>query len=855
MTELTREKHAVPDLDTIEVGGQRLTRVKRRSRPGSAPEEDSVVGAESARAPIASLEELARKHLGPDPAAALEEHGEFLRALSEPPGEDEPLPIADLAGRMELFSDTGAVPHPETNPGKREDGALSPIVTTDDAPDFLAGHSPPETLFDLFQLFPQLDGVNWWIYVTRKTPALYSGINVAGVLRPITRPLSLVDWQAIYGGGTYELIVYGPPKTGIVLDATGRVPAKKLTQPITFKFPGIPSLESMVYDDPEEPAMSQQVHEVLTASRRPLSIGESKVAEKQVEVAAEREIRQEIETKEARRDAQLAREREAKQQDGLLGKLLDLQREGATREADLRSEMLERERQFAEERRLNDEKWEARMQQLTGEKKPDDVERLIKLSGSMNKGGDMDEIRASHAKEVQHLIEQRSKDAERHDQLLKDERARADTAIRDATERADRRIKDAEERFHNNERDLRERSAVEVQRAKDDAERRVGDQHRQNETRIADLDRAHTRDLESLKATHAMALESLKNTFEMRTETLRGDAKRAQSDADRARTELEDHKDLPKQIGKLKKAAEELGMTDASDNEPPEPETVGQTLLKVAGNLASSLPQVVESIGGMLGKRTDQELHAARVQGRNDMIQNAGAFAGGGYAPAGAAPIAPTRRPRRLQPIESAAPPPLVPGHEPFRPQQTRSAAPRPIPGDNDQPEEQLRQEFLARAEAELAHQQHQQQEYVPAVVPGPGADPFHTGMPPEPQMQPPAPSASASTPPPSLPAQAPAAVPPQDAAQAAEDAQLVQTEPLLLGPFEAGETPENVARGIAQSYPKETIAGLLASLGSAERVLEAFARQRPPEHPFNRYAGKKFIRGLFAELGKVARS
>lgn len=850
MPEPTPEKRPVPDLDMIEVGGQRLTRVKRRTRPEhpGIAETDP----EEARAPIASLEELARKHLGPDPASALEAHGEFLRALSEPPGEDETLPIADLAGRMELFSDMGAVPHPETNPLKREDGALSPIIATDDAPDFLAGHSHPETIFDLFQLFPQLDGVNWWIYVTRKTPALYSGINVAGTLRPITRTLSLSDWQEIYGGGTYELIVYGPPKTGIVLDATGRVPVKKLTQPITFKFPGIPSLESMVYDD-EGSAMSQQVHEVLTNSRRPLSIGESKVAEKQVEVAENREIRQETETKEARREAQLAREREAKQQEGLLGKLLDLQREGAARESEIRGEMLERERQFAEQRRLDDEKWEARLQHLTGEKKPDDVERLIKLSASMNTGGDTDALRAAHAQEVKQLTEQRAKDAERHDQLLKDERARADAAIRDATERADRRIKDAEERFHNNERDARERAATEVQRAKDDAERRVGDQHRQNETRIADLDRAHTRDLESLKMTHAMALDSLKNSFEMRTETLRGDAKRAQSDADRARTELEDHKDLPKQIGKLKKAAEELGMTDASDIEPPEPETVGQTLLKVAGNLAGSLPQVVESIGGLLGKRTDQEIQAARMQGRQDMIEQAGGFAGGGYAPAGqvAGSVPPPRRPRRLQPIESAAPPPLVPGHEPFRPQQTRSAAPRPIPGGDDQPEEQLRQEFLARAAAAAEQQQHQQ-EFVPAI-PGPGVDPFHTGMPPEPMMAQPAPppaqAASIPPPPPAL-----AAAPPQDAAQAAEDAQLLQAEPLLRAPFESGESPENVARGIAQSYPKETIAQLLASLGSAQRVLDAFARQRPPEHPFNRYAGKKFIRGLFEELGKVVR-
>lgn len=840
MPDSPSERRSVPDLESIEVGGQRLTRLRRRTRPERAePRPDEAAnGTAPIVESVTTLEDLARKHLGPDPAATLEEHGEFLRALAEP--DDSPPPVAELAGRLELFSDTGAIPNPETNPDKREDGTLSPIVTTDDAPDFLSGHSPPETIFDLFQLFPQLDGVNWWIYVNRKKPEIYSGLPIAGVQRPISRPLSMTEWQGIYGGGTFELIVYGPPKVGVVLDAHGRIPAKKLTHPIVFKFPGTPSLEGMMYDETDsENSMSQPHEAAFRVPSRPLSIGEAQVKGKEVEVAAEREKRAETREEAARREARELREAELKNKDGIMSMLLEHQRESAKREAEFRRELLEQQQRFEEKLEL------AREQARAGEK-PDDVDRFVKIAQNLgNSGGDTEAIRASHAQEVKHLQDQRQRDAERNDTLLKDERARADRAIQDAQTRADQRIKDAEERFHNNERDARERAQAEIQRAKDEAERRISDQHRQNEIRVSDLDRNHTRDMDALKAAHAMALESLKNTYDMRLETARGDAKRSQSDADRARAELEDHKDIPKQITKIKELASELGMSEGGDAEPAEPETLGQTLAKVGMNLAGSLPQVVESLGGMFGKRSEQELQAARMQGRQEMIQQAGGFGGGAF---GAPPAltAPQPRPRRLQPIEAVQPAPLVPGQEPFRQAHPHTNAPRPIPG-MEQPEEQLRQEFLARAQAEMPPES----EFAPAA---PGENPFHTGMPPEPNMRLAA-HAPSMSPSPSAPAMPPSVAPPPaapDPALASEDAQLLQAEPLLLMPLESGESPAEVARGIASQYPKDAIAGLLAQLGSADRVLEAFARNRSPDHPFNRYTGKKFIRGLFAELGKI---
>lgn len=855
-----RERRLVPDLsDTIEAGGQRLTRVARVPVAEAPIDPDPEPATEPKPAPDPepqkTLDSIARKHLG----ASVEELIESLTD-EEPPASAGPGPT-DFASRLELFSDIEALPpEAETNPKKRSEGAVSPIVLTDDAPDFIPVHSKPETLIDLFNMFPRIDGISWYIHVKRKSPKIAYGMNILGPQRAITRPLSYPEWEAIYGGGTFELIVYGPPKNGNVLDHLGRIAPRRLTDPFLFDFPGPPNTEGLVHARGEEEPMNPASLIEGQLPRRPQTIAEGKVEEARIEVGAAREIRAETREERERTKAEQLLKEKADSSAELMRTVLQMQRE-STREAnELREKMFEREREHAAEMRDFTEKMEERIKALIPqEKKPDDVERLIKLTGAMNQSGSADEIRAEHQREIQRLTEQRTRDQDSFNQQLKDARERSDRLVQDERQRADQRIKDAEERFHNKERDERERAASEIQKTKDECERRLADQHRQMTDRIADLDRNHARDLASKETAHAMQLKTTESTYEMRLDQAKGDVKRTNVDLERARKEADENKDFVGKISKFKEQAAELGLVDASEAGGNEPETLPQMLMKVGSNLAGALPSIIENIGNMVKGKDEQALQQARLQGRQDMVAQAGQMQQ-------ASPALPPAHPRRgvprlqpFQPISQAQPAPLIPGHEPGRHNPSAQQI-RPIPPASDlQPEEIMRQEALARQQQQMADQAAQAAPPTPAV-PGPGVDPFHTGMPPEPQFAPasvPPPPAPLSLAPPtfqSAPPPPPAGAPsdPALAALRAEDQQIVVIEPYLLPSYENQISAELVANEFVSRFPKDQVREILSNLGSADRLIEAFEREKGPNHPFARRDGKKYLRALFTGLVKA---
>lgn len=595
--------------------------------------------------------------------------------------------------------------------------------------------------------------------------------------------------------------------------------------------------------------------------RRPLTMGEANVEEKKVAVAAAREERAETREEREREKSERLLKEKAQGESSLLQQFMSMQEKAQIREAELRDEMLARERKYAEDRRLSDEKWEERIKVLLGDKKPDEVERLVSLANSMHKGGDtaasLEALRAEHTRELARMSEQRDRDRESFTTQLKDARDRADRIASDERARADQRIKDAEERFHNNERDARERAAADVQRAKDEAERRLGEQHRQTESRIADLDRNHARDLASKEAAHVMATDSLKATYEMRIDQARGEVKRTSQDVERYKKEAEDNKDVVGAITKLKENAAALGMIDASEAGGDDPETFGQMAMKVGANLASSLPQIVESISNLVrGGKDAEALAHARALERQHMAEAQGrGFAAPPSARALPAPHQRRQAPPQLQPLSQVTSPPLIPGQEPFR-HSPRTNTIREIPMGDQQPEEIMRQEALARQQQSQIALERPLATEAP-FVPGPGVDPFHTGMPPEPQMAPPPPAPSAAPAPALGSAPPPAPAPAVDAgleALLAEDREIIQTEPWLVPQYTASVSPALLAAGLIDQAGPDTVRQMLAGLGSAERVIEAYERQRGPEHPFVRRDGKKFLRALFAELRELVK-
>lgn len=822
-----RRRRLVPDVDSqvIEVGGQKLTRVARIDDEPAGEVSSSIEG------------------------ALREDYPEFLQALATPG--DEPPAIADLASRLETYSDTGVIPNPETNPLLREGGTVSPLVTTEDAPDLLIGRSQPETLLDLFELFPQIDGINWFIYVERKAPRTHGGVPCTGVLRRITRPLSDNEWQLLYGGGEYKLIVYGPPKRALVLTADGRVAPKKMTEPILVRYPGAPSFESMVYDD-EDP-MTQNV-EFGGASRRPMTISDAKVAEKNLDINAEREKRQEDKVDLARREADKLREKKEAEGNQILAQLMTLQRESSAREAELRREMLDREREIAEERMKAEAKWEERFRQLEqGSKKPDDVERVINLAKNMGAGsGQLEALREEHAREIARLTDARVKLEDTHQRNIKDERDRADRLIQDERQRADQRIKDAEDRFHNAEKQERERADREVNKAKEDAERRLSDMHRQHVDRIADMERAQQRDLQAAASAHVMQIETLKATYGLQLDASKGEIKRTQVEADRYKAEADANKDVVSKIAHLKEQAEALGMIDRADAEPAaaEPESLSQMFAKMAMSLVSNAPGIVENFASLARGKNQAELEQAQLRAREQMLM-ASQQAHQQQLPAGVQPLPPPHarrgQPRQLQqapvPIAGQHTPPLIPGREPLR-RPTRAERIEPIPGVDLQPEEIIRRE-----EEERFARESQMAAPSPSMVPPPTMSP--PAMPTFPQEYAP-PVTESMMPPPQPPQHDPAAYE-ASAELRREDIDIMEAEKLLAPQFAEGADPAKLVAELAKIYSPEQIRGVLMRFQSPERVGEAVLRMAGPDHPFLSREGRKFLKGIFASLEKAA--
>jgi len=344
--------------------------------------------------------------------------------------------------------------------------------------------------------------------------------------------------------------------------------------------------------------------------------------------------------------------------------------------------------------------------------------------------------------------------------------------------------------------------------------------------------RNHERDVSSLKAQHAMAMESLKGSYDMRLETARGEVKRTLSEADRWKQEAESGKDVVGRLRKLKEDAAELGMVEASAEGGSEPETVPQMLMKTGMGVVQNLPAIIENIGGMFKARSAQDLQQARLQGRQDMVDQAGQ----------GLQLPPPHARRRGGPPQLGAPGGYVPRH-----MSEVSSVPMGPAGDPIPVPAYQSQVFQPSLEPIPAPMPEVQVSMAPPPFPG------HTGMPPEPQMRPQAPPPAQSAPPPAL-ASAPPSEPPPgasvDPGEIAADHQILQAEQVLLPQYTASVPAAVVAEHMFSELGREQVTGLVRSM-DPERVILAISRSGNPGSPFLRRDGKKYLRALFDELKK----
>ena len=710
-----------------------------------------------------------------------------------------------------------AVPPEEPRPERRDEPSFGRVNFTPEAPPDFTTSQVPRTLADLTRYLDHQG--NYSIDVRRKAPRMYGGVPCLGAQRPIREYMTMADFAETYGGGDYELILYGPPRRGGVFDPKlGKIRPVALTDPVhvTVQHNHPPVLDAGVLeeDDEEENEDDEMQRFIQPGLRRgPATQADAKIYETS------------LQHEERMSDRQRERERELEERlhtmPAQMKPLLDSVRSASDRMVDVvekqsaARENLLREQASEERRRAEEAARESRDRStdMRG------LAEVLKVLRPADDGAAQTQVVETAAREREHILKSHQDELRRVtetlDARIRDANARADDRIRDIEARADRRVQEAEQRA---ERAIRE--------AKDEIGRQIADVTRVYEARIKDEERNHERELRSRDNSTEVRTESLRTAADMRIAAKDEEIKRLHTECDRLRHDLEQVKDLPTQVEKFKATATTLGFVAANergDDEEKEPGDWKSMVGMVAVDLVKNLPEIMRTASESVARvrapgaqqtaqQTYEEMQYAAAQSQ------ARAMAGVPGAPALRGPGGQTFVPRRLAFATEDGPefagtgtapavPPRYPGQaaQGMPPTTAPQPAPQPVP-----PPQQVMQ------------------------PPGPPPMPAAPAPPPPQRAAPPAP------PPRAAPPAGPIMLPPE---------QLMQIRRALESAFVQAESVDEVAQGFIEELGAPMIAQVVAHI-SAEQVISTVQSQPDgATSPLVRREGQKFVRALWDAL------
>lgn len=629
-------------------------------------------------APVEALEEAmdlpAAYRLGDVSAAHITELSDTLRDARDP----RALTLDEVAKRHvnreepSRYHGSRAVP-PEDPPDRRDGPTFGPVKMIFDDPDIPdQSDERIRSLEDLMARFPFSGPMgDYFVRVVRTAPRTYMGMNVLGVLRKVVDQITYEQFVELYGGGTYELTVYGPPKgPGVIDPATGKVQPKALTRPVSFTVPydkdGVfgmaPNPSASIPDQDEHYPMESPMQRVVPVqtsttlhpfSRGPMRVttpADAKIHEADLEHERAEKIREQDRTAleaDSRKTIELEKMRMKERADE---RALNAERARADAEAERRREVEEQMREQAREVR----------EQKQGQAV--DVPELIKAVGLLKGDGgevklefqrqaeahkmEITRIMEDQKRELARLEEANKRDLERERSVSEEkariareetqrERDRAERSIRDADERAEKRVRDAEDRS--------ERRVEEVRR---DFERQLALNTQMWEGRLRDEQRNNERDLTSRKDSQELALRAEKVTFETQLRAAENELTRLREENARLRTDVDQKGDVVAQVQKVTEVAEALGFrkdsgADDAGEEGDKPPTDWKQLAAGIGmNLAQNLPDLIRSAGDAVSTLRNNRTAAAASpaqQVQHPVQQNPPQMGGGaprsGYQP------------------------------------------------------------------------------------------------------------------------------------------------------------------------------------------------------------------------------
>lgn len=781
---LTEEHKAKMKAGREEAAARRRQEARETEESG-APPDSGLLRTSSAEIrkiqETRSLEDIARRHTEDD----------------EDPDEEYPS-LEEVAHRTDVYTANDDVAPEEPNPLMRRAPTMGRVLRED-------GDGELTNFKDVMSEYGQAIELGIaHIDVTRKSPPQIDGLRIKGIQRPITRQMTQTEFCEFYGGGDYELIVYGPSQSGghRYDPVTGAVINRKLTKPIPFQVPlGLyaPNPEAALQEDEymnRHPGTHPGPNFPLSRFSRSTP-ADAKIHETDVMAEERREERQRMDQKEREREERKRQQEEERKNNQLFEQLAESHREQmrqlreySERQMDMITEQLQTARaeaaqlrqELTEEKNKEPKRSDGELlvtslgQLLPAFKSNLDPEQRQQIESAASK--DRERMLEAHQRELQHLQERHQDELKRLHDAANDERRRSEDRERSIQRDVDQRISEAREGAEKRVREVEERAEKLVAAERRDCEQRIQDTDRAHEARVKDIERYHASEMRQLKESHDTRLQSIQSQHASEMHLKESEIARLRELL--AKAEEKANRPLHEQLTEFSETAEAMGFSKSDGDEPKD----WKSMLSEGGMAAlQRLPELLETAGSLFNAR------------------------------------------RAVPP--GAPPPRQLPGGAP--------AAQHHVP-------EQVPLAF--------------------ATEDGPGMEFADMGPPPRPVYPEPPPPQESAPPPARPPAPAPAPTPaPTPAPAASQPQQPQQPRPnpppqvsaqMIVdqaAPFEAafeqGGTPvEFVEQAIAQ-YGVDTVRQLVEMI-SPELLIEALEEHKPESSLVNR-EGQKFLKEVWA--------
>lgn len=543
-------------------------------------------------------------------------------SMVEMPDENDPPPIGSGADLIrEAFANDGRPPPPAPGPFMDDEG---PIVIS--LPKQKLGSA--RTLGDWMSMIPQIAGSEdgpsqFHLGITRKKPQIGPNNEKIGGFQGHFSWMSDADFLERFGGGMYEITLYGPDPKGFH-DHSGQV-RKMPYADLKLDLPGRPVL-------PRGPDMTQNVPN-----------GAAAVAETNgIAGIAQTLLKDRLTTPTATPDS---------------ASFLNLLNEQHNRTMEIVREQTAMERQRAEEaqRAARDSTMpnSALMDRLFQDKstkeevdraRRDYEDRLERVRADAETSRQRTENTYNERIRALEETSQRREDAirsefERRERDFRDQSSRVEKELRESIDRRERDMQTTFERRLEMERADRNREVDQMRR---DAERDINAARTDNGRNVDSLRRDHERDVNTLKELQNIAL----HMKEAELDRLRSDNASMKAEVETLRAKV--YMDPISQIEQAHKLAEMTGMSRPGDEKES-----GGVMDEVAKSLAANAPQILQAASPLLAR----------------------------FLPGGSTPLPPAQQ---LPPATQTQGPPAPPPGQPNRAQQ-RQPPPQQRPQQQQQ--------------------------------------------------------------------------------------------------------------------------------------------------------------------------